>query len=430
MSSLPNTSTKSRNILALIGHLAIFATFSIGYIVPGTRNSSFTPLLVFALGTLIIGKKQKFAPSSDVTRYILVAITAFSVIYFIDAGRDLKFGRSSETGARILAAWIFYLYMRKAKISLVSWYLSLSAAIIGSLVIAIYQTVIQDHDRAFGFTNSVVFGQSISAMSALITTGLWQEEFPSRLKAWLAIVAVGGCFVVLLSGTRGAWPIIFLVIFSIFSAYRTGTAFKINKVGMVLAFALLVPLGIAAYKHADIGERIEKIYQEARNFEKDPYAPTSVGTRLLMWEFAWDLFKQRPLLGWGNSEYQEKRHLEIESGRGNNQFGEHAHNEILNTLAKFGMLGAIALMISYLSPIFLALKTRGHLISTRQKGLWLSLFMLPSVYFITGLTDTPLRWTDGISIYFYSFALLCGVIAREIQPQNKFSVNHTHPTCH
>ncbi|HKU17858.1 MAG TPA: O-antigen ligase family protein, partial [Candidatus Saccharimonadales bacterium] len=87
-------------------------------------------------------------------------------------------------------------------------------------------------------------------------------------------------------------------------------------------------------------------------------ANNSVGQRLELWRAAWRLFLRHPLLGIGTGAYEPGTESLIASDEIAPFAGEydHPHNDYLNALASFGIVGFLLLLIVLVLPIWLFLR--------------------------------------------------------------------------
>ncbi len=87
--------------------------------------------------------------------------------------------------------------------------------------------------------------------------------------------------------------------------------------------------------------------------------------RLFLWESAWNVFKEKPLLGYGMSDAQAAFTIERVKNQ-DKEFEIYAqdklildcHNQYLQTSMEFGILGLLLLLFIYIYPIFIADKKR------------------------------------------------------------------------
>ena len=126
---------------------------------------------------------------------------------------------------------------------------------------------------------------------------------------------------------------------------------RLSKWGLLVAFILVViAIGFASQ------------HQRIRNMriEGDP--------RVFLWQSAWTVIKEKPLLGHGISTAQE--HFNIERERNQTSSFEYevktmwpdviidSHNQVTQTWMEFGLLGVCFLMYLWLSPLLIVDKKR------------------------------------------------------------------------
>ena len=126
---------------------------------------------------------------------------------------------------------------------------------------------------------------------------------------------------------------------------------RLSKWGLLVAFMLVV----IAIGFASQHQRIRNM-----NIEGDP--------RVFLWQSAWTVIKEKPLLGHGISTAQE--HFNVERERNQTSSFEFevktiwpdviidSHNQVTQTWMEFGLLGVCFLMYLWLSPLLIVDKKR------------------------------------------------------------------------
>ena len=126
---------------------------------------------------------------------------------------------------------------------------------------------------------------------------------------------------------------------------------RLSKWGLLVAFILVV----IAIGFASQHQRIRNM-----NIEGDP--------RVFLWQSAWTVIKEKPLLGHGISTAQE--HFNVEKERNQTSSFEFevktiwpdviidSHNQVTQTWMEFGLLGVCFLMYLWLSPLWIVDKKR------------------------------------------------------------------------
>tara|TARA_R110002072_G_scaffold77606_1_gene180813 strand:- start:1350 stop:1763 length:414 start_codon:yes stop_codon:yes gene_type:complete len=117
----------------------------------------------------------------------------------------------------------------------------------------------------------------------------------------------------------------------------------------------------------------------------------------------------KPILGWGHNGYQQGMQSLAEAGvidPGVVQY-EHAHNEFVDTTAKRGALGLLALLVLYLLPLRLFMQQL-HAPNLVLRSLAVAGALLPVTYIDFGLSQAFLTHNSGVMIYTFWLAVLWG----------------------
>lgn len=206
---------------------------------------------------------------------------------------------------------------------------------------------------------------------------------------------------IVLFGSRIGY-IILLILFFIYTHenLRVKSNKKKLKLGLVYLTSIIILL-IASWKIPIVKERIQFTfgYQQDYKYNNQELIKSSTPEeqgRLLLWEDAFELIKERPLFGYGTGsnnkilyqKYKDKGHLLFLEKKFN------THNTYLEVL----LIGGIALLLTYLmllgALLYQAIRKRNFVL--------LSFFLIVS---ITGLTETLFR-AQGIVFFSFFFCFI------------------------
>ena len=178
----------------------------------------------------------------------------------------------------------------------------------------------------------MTYGYGISLMMVLLTGALvYREKFKSFLNMPLLylswVVNFAGLF---LSYARGGWLGFLLAVPFFF--------FKKNiKLFTTVVLASLIFGGIAFVSNSEV----QKMFLNRG---------TSNDQRIAFYKTAVKAFQEKPVLGWGYRNFEPNvKMLKLKYNIPYQDFGGHAHNNILEHLASTGILGVIALLAFLLS---------------------------------------------------------------------------------
>ena len=264
------------------------------------------------------------------------------------------------------------------------------------------------------FKDHTIYGATVALCLPISLALLNQKGSPPLSKAVLillnSILIIGLIF----SYTRAAW-------LSVFCAGIIGLLvyFKVNfkvllGLGLVMGFVIYgqwdnIQLVLSKNKHEHTTEAFEEKIQSAANVTTD----ASNLERINRWDCAYQMFKKRPVLGFGPGTYafeyapfQDPENQTIIS----TNFGDmgNAHSEYLSALSESGIVGLL-LFISIVASIFIcAIKLYYKTPSQENdiKLLIMGIIISLSTYFIHAFLNNYLD-TDKAAVPIWS---MCAMI--------------------
>ena len=287
--------------------------------------------------------------------------------------------------------------------------------------IALWQCVGQGLERAGGYTNEIQFGNLALTLGLLCLVGLaslW-SRWRSAERLALAGGVLMGFVASVLSQSRGGWLALGLLLpVLLWLGVRWLPTRRLWRGGGVL-LVLVVVLGTSF--HATLGGRFGLVWQEAKAFVQTGNAASSVGQRLAHWELAWQLGVEKPVLGWGTTGYEQEKQARADRGEVDmfvTRFN-HAHNELLDTFARRGVVGVLALIALYGVPLAVFWPSRRRALrcsmgAVRDDDLALRLLGVTLVlsYIGFGLTQVFFAHNSGNMFYLFMVAILNGMLAQ------------------
>ncbi len=208
-----------------------------------------------------------------------------------------------------------------------------------------------------------------------------------RLLAIIAVVVT--VIAALMTGTRGTWPAIFTVfilhLFLLDMPRSRKLAILVAGLILVSASARFIPA---------VSDRIDETTSELKAYYEEDEHANSIGYRMDFWRIAIESFSESPL--WGVSYQRRSEIMEsyMERFPASKHIGNDgrssSHNEILNAMAKKGILGLIAILLLYIVPLhfFIRHLKSGEIAEIKYAslaGIGIVLTMM-----ICGITEAPL----------------------------------------
>ena len=300
----------------------------------------------------------------------------------------------------------------------------IAAGGIGALGIAAYQYLVLGMNKATGYTNAIQYGDIAMYLGiASWALALFSRE---RWKDSVVFAGAGACAVLasLLSETRGAWIVApFMLLWLLVWMFQFGRAKLAGYavVAMVVAVAaMVIPYGEKFTSRAHLA------VVEVQAYAKNPVqaAETSIGQRLEQWRLAEAMWEDKPWLGWGTQGVTAGKQSYVDQGLAHPSvmsYG-HAHNEVMDVLAKRGLLGLVLLLLFYAVPLLAFWPTRQRIARVeplnREQvlGLRSAGALLPLAMFGFGWTQVFFAHNSGNMFYMFAIVVLWGGICHLERP--------------
>lgn len=224
----------------------------------------------------------------------------------------------------------------------------------GAGLVAIYERVIVGANRADNGINAIPFGNLSLLMSALsLVAAIYYVQSRRRFRYGLTVFAIGAAFLgflaSLLSGTRGGWVAIPFICALLLPATADIIAPKTRNIA--LCFIALLVVAIIAFPPSGVWLRLVAIFENIYHYFISHDADTSLGTRFELWRAGWYMFKENPLMGVGEGAVKEWLSTLASEGVLYDRVFVYSqlHSDIIDTLARRGLLGVMSLLWLYIA---------------------------------------------------------------------------------
>jgi O-antigen ligase len=387
------------------------STFSLGALglwIPSGYSIGAVALLLGSLAIILLNGRPRLS-SGQVT--IIVVIIAYSLIWMTDGIVRGDGVRDMDQASRFLFAVPVILAVSKVRPSLLLMWFGCGIGGFGALSIAAYQVYIEQLPRASGFIGPEPFGNISSLLAGLSLLGavwFWVQR-SYRHYAVLNFLGGGAALLALvLSGTRASW-LAFIVMAGliIVVAWREIEDVRVPKVLGIIFLSLAALFSTLDFS---IRDRVIETYSDISSYFDSEAEPRSVGKRFEVWKGSLALFLERPLLGWGNAAFGPEMQNLASSNIVHESVGtpNHAHNEVIDALAKKGIVGFASVVLVYCVPavFFLRLFLLAH--GSDARILAASGLLLVTNFVFYGMAHTGLENNAGVMNYAFWLALFAG----------------------
>lgn len=304
----------------------------------------------------------------------------------------------------------------------------------GGMTIVILYTLVRHYGYDFGeeeghwvmspiFKDHTIYGASV-AISLFFVMGLlvYQKHGPLVqfiLATMLVITTIGLYF----SYTRGAWLSVF-VAFVVWLLIKYKVKIKyLLTIGIIVLSTIYfswdkIQMELARNKAEHTTTAFDERLQSATNITSD----ASNLERLNRWNAAWEMYKERPIFGFGPgtyafeyAPYQDPDMLTIIS----TNFGNagNAHSEFLGPMAEMGTIGIVSMILFVIAIFYQGITLYNKFPTNSSKNtmlrrLLLFVILALTTYFFHGLLNNYLD-TDKASVPIYGACAI--IIALEIK---------------
>ncbi|MCR3930718.1 O-antigen ligase family protein [Aeromonas caviae] len=283
---------------------------------------------------------------------LLLYFVVMAISVWWDGGKLSEIDRASR--ALMAAAMLPLLACVPVRLPMLLSGFGVGALIAGG--IAIYDKFVLGYDRAFGDIMPLQSGNIAMSLGLFCLCGLfWAQKCGKfAFSLFMLLGTCGGMGASFLSGTRGGWVMLPLILLSIAMLFKERIYRKsslIMTMGALLFCALLV-----VQPQSGVEARISLAQRDISQYLDKTNLNTSLGIRLQLWQSAWQSFTEKPLFGWGNHGILESRKAQLAHGEISQfiyNFNSHAHNQFLDDMAKRGVVGLTALLAMMLTPLIL-----------------------------------------------------------------------------
>lgn len=378
--------------IARLDTIIKYLVFAIAAVMGFSRGGIHTAVLLLILLAVVrfVWKPYHIPVETDIKRAMAVFFSALllSSLFSGDMAASLKFLGLSLT--RMLPFFIVLAFIDNKKAVERNIYLMSGSLLIGAMA-AVWQAS-QGQLRVKSFLGIMDFAGAIG----LIVPVLLVKSFDRDARPWtryLCMVSMVAAMIALIfNGTRAVWVsvLVTFLLFILLNVFVSGR--KSLKLVAVTAVVLLGVL-LLAFSSTTFTDRLK-----ASTFESN-----SIHKRILVWNYAWDQFKEHWFLGRGLATlptFSAVRNQVLD----NNQhypYG-HVHNNFLQMLAENGIVGGLAYAYLFFSIYKTALKR----LKTPATRNWALIALLCTTDFLVhGMFD----YTFTIATIMYSYWFILGL---------------------
>ena len=222
------------------------------------------------------------------------------------------------------------------------------------LVGSVYAIYLGSGRAEVGSDSSTIFGFIMAFFGFLTIIDIWTQS--NKEKLFSMFIFFLAMYSVLLSGTRIAFVITIALFFSVLFIWSTRG--YLTKKRLLLIVTVLTVITAFCMNNKSFNNRIDVAFNQFKTFSVDTDSRGSVDLRLSMWDGGLKAFKQQPIIGYGyqNTGLEASRHVSGPNAKAFIKGQKMLHNDYVNSLVGFGILGLSALLALLFFPLTLFFK--------------------------------------------------------------------------
>jgi len=297
--------------------------------------------IILALATiafLFYVYKNKLSLPKEIQGYFW-AIGLFILSLFVSAlfSGDLKLGLKTWVDMRIWRMMPLLIIVLSIK-EINQTKNILLASMVGIAVgigCVIYQGISGDNRAAGFFGHPMTFAGYFCIYIPLFLICFLDGKIFGKYNYFTGVAFFAGCVALIYNSTRGAWLALLPVIMFILLYYISRKSFI-----AMLCLAVIACAGVGFTGNVKFMKRVHSITSTKYQSNTE---------RVLIWQSAYKMFQDHPVLGVGLGKYKDNYQKKYISPKAKERTLGHAHNNFMQMLAENGMVGFIGFtaMIGY-----------------------------------------------------------------------------------
>ncbi|ADR18988.1 O-antigen ligase family protein [Calditerrivibrio nitroreducens] len=375
---------------------------------------SMTTLLILAiLGIFVLISFRKDLLLNREDKVFIILMVLLPMAFFLNM---LFFGfvpHHLDRPFRMFLGVFAFLLLETYGVSKRLVFIALIICLVYASCLSYYKIVILNEPRAYSFIYFIPFG-NFALLLGLI--GLSYIYLNNKLSKWNKI-ALGfiifslSLWVSIASGTRGGWVVLPILIFILTFIFDF-----IKNIHRVIIILLLSVIFIMSYFTSDfiknkINIAIEEMNLYLNTEQQSDMLLGSFGTRLEMWRYGLKLFAESPVFGQGFVGFDKRLKEDVENKKVNRALLDHGHlhNDIINIMAKQGLVGLAVYLVFYMMLFQYFFKRMKNRNLTEDVRFFATVGGLTVAgMFLFSLSDSMFGTAAGITNYVFLITLAAG----------------------
>lgn len=403
--------TKRTELLSWLVQLSAFLFGALAIAVPS--GYSYGPALLAFISLFVFWRKDYLACLTKEHKIIAVLLFFYFLVFLISTVLDSSKLSQLDRPSRALMALLTLPLLARHKIKLEVLLLGFGIGALIAAGIAVHDKFYLGYERAFSYYSMPIQTGNISmSLGIFCLCGfLWYRARGDGLWSYFYLLStLAGLSGSFLSGTRGGWVLLPVVLLSILFFYRSAISKRDKK---WLFFIFIATSAIVFTPQSGVMSRVYEARSDIVRYIDGSERNTSLGIRFQLWQSAWDSFTEKPILGWGHDGLRASQKQQLDEGKITEfiyNFNYHAHNQYLEEMAKRGLIGLSSLLGILFIPMVIAKSRMAEASITSSAFGGLTIVMATCLTTIDyNLSQAYFAHNSGITFFIFSLVLALSI---------------------
>ena len=363
-------------------------------------------LFILAMMGIYVGISQKLSP------FHIKEIKVFSYLtfgYFIAVCLSVLFSNQAAELAHFIPRDFHFLFAPFIALALFKAEINLKYLLMGAKVallilgVIVFNQFLLGINRPSGVMNPGVFGNLAVLIFFITLVFLKHESFKHKILSCLSLLS--GVFIIVASGTRGAW-LSFLLLLGVYLYFFYKQKNKLSPISKFTALFVMSSLVFFVGFNETINDRVYSAYNEISTWLSGDQAVTSSSLRLEMYRLSIEKIEDVPFFGHG---YRTSNVVVFENattpGGKISYTYNHLHNAYLTQYFNGGFVLLSALLLLLFVPLRLFIKAN---IQNRENPIFISGVILTLGYASFGMVNILFgdTYMNGFYVFFLAIFML------------------------
>ena len=191
------------------------------------------------------------------------------------------------------------------------------------------------------FLNHIHYGVALSFVVMLLGQRIIYSNYSKIVKIFMSVFVVTASLNIFFTGGRTGYITFLLLLIILASSY-------LKKYILHIMIAVTLLFSFAYFNSKTFEVKVKQTQHSVKElFNKNPNFNTSIGQRIGLYYYAWDVIKNHPIFGVGTGDSMDEIKKNVPEKYAGIHAMPHEHNQFLSVLVSLGIVGLLVFLNIY-----------------------------------------------------------------------------------